>query len=60
MQGITPGQTFKEIGSNVDVGPTLLALGGIDPATATTPPMDGKSLLPWLLTKPGSAGSLPR
>jgi arylsulfatase A-like enzyme len=47
--GITPRQAFAEIGSNVDVAPTLLALAGIDPAT-TVPPMDGKSLLPWLLT----------
>jgi hypothetical protein len=41
--GIAPRQAFTEIGSNVDVAPTLLALAGIDPA-ATVPPMNGKSL----------------
>lgn len=54
--GIQPGQTFTEIGSNADVAPTLLALGGIDAATQTSPPMDGKSLLPWLITTYGGGG----
>ena len=53
--GIPAGLNLTQIGSNVDVGPTLLALAGLDPATGTSPPMDGKSLLPWLI--PG--GRLP-
>ncbi len=40
---------FVNVGSNVDVAPTLLALAGLDPAKFTNPPMDGKSLMPWLL-----------
>lgn len=47
--GIRAKQRFTQIGSNVDVAPTLLALAGLDP-TQLTPPMDGKSLLPWLLS----------
>ena len=42
--GIAAGSTFDFIGSNVDVAPTFLALAGVDPATATAPPMDGKSI----------------
>eukprot|EP01043_Picozoa_sp_COSAG02_P094767 COSAG02_NODE_31180_length_538_cov_0.692483_1_plen_140_part_01 len=40
---------FVAVGSNVDVAPTLLALAGLDPTKFTNPPMDGKSLMPWLL-----------
>ena len=47
--GIRPQQRFTQIGSNVDVAPTLLALAGLDPTNLTDPPMDGKSLMPWLL-----------
>jgi hypothetical protein len=62
--GIKAQQSFTQIGSNVDVAPTLLALAGLDPMTLTTPPMDGKSLMPWLLAGAddgsggGAAGAL--
>ena len=46
--GIAAGQAFDEIASHVDLAPTLLSLAGLDPLAAS-PPMDGKSLLPWLL-----------
>ena len=52
--GISPGRKFTQIGSNVDVAPTLLALAGLDPLD-TTPQMDGKSLVPWLLTSAADA-----
>eukprot|EP01047_Picozoa_sp_COSAG01_P091020 COSAG01_NODE_22722_length_844_cov_1.032215_1_plen_225_part_00 len=48
--GIPEGQNFSQIASNVDVAPTLLSLAGIDPVGISDPPMDGKSLVPWLLS----------
>ena len=51
--GIRVGN-FTEIGSNVDVAPTLLTLAGLDLASLQGPSMDGKSLLPWLLTGAGT------
>ena len=32
---------LSEIGSNVDVAPTLLSLAGIDPTIVVDPPIDG-------------------
>ena len=46
--GVSP-QSFAEVGSNVDLAPTFLSLAGLDPPSAPGPPMDGVSLLPWLL-----------
>eukprot|EP00947_MAST-08B_sp_MAST-8B-sp1_P006501 g6501.t1 len=52
-------QFFTEIGCNADLAPTFLALAGLDPSklndgnSTTPPPMDGKSLLPWLLEGAG-------
>lgn len=41
-----------QIASNVDIAPTLLALAGLDPTKISNgPPMDGKSLLPWLISQ---------
>ena len=48
--GIPHGLNFTQIGSNVDVAPTFLSLAGLDPTKISNgPPMDGKSLLPWLI-----------
>ena len=47
--GIQPMSNLSEIGSHADIAPTLLSLAGIDP-TRMQPAIDGKSLLPWLLT----------
>ena len=47
--GIAPGSTFSELASHVDLAPTILALGGLDPRSVRGPPLDGQSLLPWLL-----------
>jgi hypothetical protein len=46
--GISPA-LFREVGSHVDLAPTFLALSGLDPPSVSGPPIDGKSLLPWLL-----------
>lgn len=49
-------QNFSQIGSNVDLAPTFLALAGLEPAGggAGGPTMDGKSMLPWLLASPSA------
>ena len=36
---------LTEIGSNVDIAPTLLSLAGLDPTTVDGPPMDGTYML---------------
>jgi len=55
--GIAANTTFDWIGSNVDVGPTFLALAGVDP-TQTSPVMDGKSFAHKLIDP--SAPSVPQ
>ena len=57
--GVARGGAFAEIATHVDLAPTFLALAGLDPTTINVtisgPPIDGKSLLPWLLAPPASA-----
>ena len=57
--GIPAGSSFTQLASHVDLAPTLVALGGLDPRGVAGPPMDGVNLLPWLLTSPSPA-ALPR
>lgn len=45
--GITRGSTFDQITGNVDVTPTFLDLAGVKAPNF----MDGRSMLPWLLSK---------
>merc|ERR1719253_324317 len=46
--GIKAGMTFDNPASNVDVGPTLLGLAGLD-GSKVSPPMDGRSIAPLLV-----------
>ena len=43
--GITPGSTFSEPATNVDIAPTILELAGITDA----PVVDGRSLVPFFM-----------
>ena len=52
--GIAPGTTLGALGSNIDIGPTLLEIAGLPP----NPLHDGASLLPMLTTPQGSAARL--
>jgi arylsulfatase A-like enzyme len=54
--GIAAGSTFALPASNVDVGPTLLGLAGVDGYAHET--MDGRSVVP-LLVNPADARVLP-
>ncbi len=49
--GIAPGTTLSALGSNIDIGPTLLDVAGLPP----NPAHDGASLLPMLRSAQGSA-----
>ena len=49
--GIAPGTVLSALGSNIDIGPTLLDIAGL-PAN---PAHDGVSLLPQLRTRQGTA-----
>jgi len=46
--GIKAGTVFDNPASNVDVGPTLLGLAGLD-GQSVSPPMDGRSVAPLLV-----------
>jgi N-acetylglucosamine-6-sulfatase len=48
--GVTAGGTFDQIGSNVDIMPTILGLAGV----ATPGTMDGRSVAPELIKKDAS------
>ena len=58
MPAVRRPQPFSEIGSHIDLAPTFLALAGLDPKRVPGPPMDGKSLLPWLLAGAGQEGDI--
>lgn len=49
--GIAPGTIVSALGSNIDIGPTLLEIAGLPP----NPAHDGVSLLPMLHSTQGSA-----
>ena len=51
--GIAPNSSFAELGSNVDLMPTLLGLAGVE----TPPTMDGRSAVPLFLSHPAAAPS---
>jgi N-acetylglucosamine-6-sulfatase len=46
--GITAGSVLSHPASNVDVGPTMLGLAGLD-GYAVSPPMDGRSVVPLIV-----------
>jgi N-acetylglucosamine-6-sulfatase len=46
--GIKPGTDFQLPASNVDVGPTILGLAGID-SLSVSPQMDGRSIAPLII-----------
>jgi len=48
--GIKARQSFDFPASNVDVGPTILGLAGID-GYAMNPPMDGRSIVPFIVDR---------
>eukprot|EP00937_MAST-01D_sp_MAST-1D-sp2_P007682 g7682.t1 len=52
--GIAPGTRLHALTSNIDIGPTMLDIAGLPPS----PAHDGKSLLPMLRTRQGSAARL--
>lgn len=45
--GIKPGSVFPQLTANLDVTPTIIDLAGITPPNF----MDGRSMLPWLVSK---------
>jgi len=45
--GIKAGSIFEQLTANVDVTPTILDLAGVKPPKF----MDGRSMLPWLVSK---------
>jgi len=46
--GIQPGSLFPQLATNVDISPTLMALGGVDPKIIAES-SDGRSFLPLLI-----------
>ena len=49
--GVQPGSVMSSPATHVDLAPTLLDIAGVLPAEATMiAPMDGRSLLPLLIT----------
>jgi N-acetylglucosamine-6-sulfatase len=48
--GIAPGTVLSSLGSNIDIGPTLLDIAGLPP----NPAHDGVSLMPQLRTMQGT------
>jgi N-acetylglucosamine-6-sulfatase len=53
--GIAPGSTFAQVASNVDLGPTMLAMAGVPQDGA----VDGRSFLPLIASGGGGEEQLP-
>ena len=47
--GVIPGSTFPQLATNVDLGPTIMSLAGID-AGEIAAASDGQSMLPLIIS----------